>query len=68
MMHTYVFDGDEQQDFIRGLGVRFAVPLRDELYDRHVRFAGEGAGLWGEGVRNITGLRRDPGAAVRAPP
>jgi hypothetical protein len=66
IMHTFVFDGDEQQDFIRGLGVRFAVPLRDELYDRHVRFAGEGAGLWGEGVRNITGLRRDPGAAVRA--
>ncbi|MDI1251135.1 MAG: twin-arginine translocation signal domain-containing protein [Lacunisphaera sp.] len=66
IMHTFVFDGDEQQDFIRGLGVRFAVPLRDELHDRHVRFIGEGAGLWGEGVRNITGLRRDPGRAVRA--
>ena len=65
VMHTFVFDGDEQKDFIRGLGVRFSVPLRDELHDRHVRFIGEGAGLWGEGVRNITGLRRDPGKAVR---
>ena len=30
-----------------------------------MRFAGEAGGLWAEGVRNLTGLRRDPGAAVR---
>ena len=66
LMHTFIFDGDEQKDFIRGLGLRFDVHLDDELHNRHVRFAGEGAGIWGEGVRNITGLRRDPGAAVRA--
>ena len=65
LMHTFVFDGDEAQDFIRGLGVRFEAPLRDALHDRHVRFAGEGEGLFAEAVRGITGLRRDPGAAVR---
>ncbi|WP_457349959.1 exo-rhamnogalacturonan lyase family protein [Roseateles sp. P5_D6] len=65
VMHTFVFDGDDQKDFLRGIGLRFEVPLRDALYDRHVRFAGESGGLWAEGVRNLTGLRRDPGAAVR---
>jgi hypothetical protein len=66
MMHTFVFDGDEHKDFVRGIGVRFDVPLHDKLlHDRHVRFAGDDAGLWAEGVRNLTGLRRDPGAAVR---
>lgn len=65
MTHTFVFDGDENKDFIRGLGMRFSVPMRDELYNRHVRFAGEGKGLWGEAIQGLTGLRRDPGKAVR---
>ncbi|MFP5390812.1 MAG: Tat pathway signal sequence domain protein [Gammaproteobacteria bacterium] len=66
IMHTFVFDGDEHKDYLRGIGLRFGVPMRDALHDRHVRFAGEAGGVWGEGVRNLTGLRRDPGAAVRA--
>jgi hypothetical protein len=65
IMHTFVFDGDEQKDFLRGIGLRFEVPLADAPHNRHVRFAGEAGGLWAEGVRNLTGLRRDPGEAVR---
>ncbi len=65
VMHTFIFDGNEQKDFISGLGLRFAVPMRDALYDRHIRFGGEGAGLWAEAVQGITGLRRDPGEVVR---
>lgn len=65
IMHTFVFDGDEHQDFMRGLGMRFDVPLDGPLYDRHVRFAGENPGLWAEAVQGLTGLRRDPGAAFR---
>ncbi|MBI5381495.1 MAG: Tat pathway signal sequence domain protein [Opitutae bacterium] len=65
LMHSFVFDGDEAKDFICGLGVRFAVPMRDLPHDRHVRFVGEGAGLWAEAVRGLTGLRRDPGAAAK---
>lgn len=64
-LHTITFDGDEQKDFIQGLGLRFAAPLRGDLHDRHLRFAGEGGGLFGEAVRQLTGLRRDPGPAVR---
>jgi hypothetical protein len=65
MVHTILFDGDAGQDFIAGLGVSLTVPLRGELHDRHVRFSGLDGGLFGEAVRGITGLRRDPGKPVK---
>lgn len=65
VMHTFIFDGDDNKDFICGLGVRFSLPMSGPLYDRHVRFGGEGHGLWAESVQGLTGLRRDPGAAAR---
>jgi hypothetical protein len=48
VVHTIIFDGDQQKDFIRGLGIEFAVPLRDPVRSRYVRFGGEGGGLWSE--------------------
>ncbi|MFJ9040700.1 Tat pathway signal sequence domain protein [Streptomyces sp. NPDC102406] len=71
MVHTITFDGTQEPgkssgDFIRGLGVRFTVPMRDAAYDRHIRIGGEDTGLLREAVKGITGLRRDPGAAVQA--
>jgi hypothetical protein len=65
ILHTFVFDGDEHKDFLAGLGVRFAVPMRDRMQDRHVRFTGEGNGVWAEAVRTLTGLRRDAGETAR---
>ncbi|MFJ4835103.1 Tat pathway signal sequence domain protein [Streptomyces sp. NPDC088747] len=71
MVHTVTFDGTQEPgkasgDFIRGLGVRFTVPMRDASYDRHIRIGGDGTGLLREAVKGITGLRRDPGATVQA--
>jgi len=65
MMHSFVWDGDEHQDFLASLGVRFDVPMCDALHDRHVRIAGADGGFLVEAVRGITGLRRDPGERVR---
>ena len=65
MAHTFIFDGDESKDFICGLGVRFNVPMYDEFYNRHVRFAGQDGGVFGEAVQGLTGLRRDPNEEVR---
>ncbi|GIE82287.1 hypothetical protein Aph02nite_82370 [Actinoplanes philippinensis] len=65
MVHTFLFDSDGQREFVAGLGVRVGVPMRDETYDRHIRISGDGDGLLREAVKGITGLRRDPGAAVR---
>ncbi|MGD0767808.1 MAG: Tat pathway signal sequence domain protein [Tepidisphaeraceae bacterium] len=58
MVHTFIFDGDQEKDFIRGLGVRFDVPMREELQNRHVRLAGD-QGFLAEPVRLIVG-RRNP--------
>jgi hypothetical protein len=48
LVHTIVFDGDQKKDFVRGLGVQFAVPLRNEPKSRYVRFAGQDRGVWSE--------------------
>ncbi|KAI0424503.1 hypothetical protein F5Y09DRAFT_347659 [Xylaria sp. FL1042] len=66
IVHTLLFDGEADNDFITGIGLRFDVPLAgEELYDRHVRIAGVDGGFLSEAVQGITGLRRDPGEAVR---
>ncbi|KAL4773526.1 hypothetical protein BDW60DRAFT_206332 [Aspergillus nidulans var. acristatus] len=67
IVHSIVFDGDAETDFISGLGIQFQVPLAgEELYDRHVRIPGVDGGFLHEAVQGITGLRRDPGEEVRS--
>jgi hypothetical protein len=58
MIHTFIFDGDQNKDFIRGIGVRFDVPMREEFQNRHVRFAGD-QGFLAEPIQLISG-RRNP--------
>jgi len=64
LTHSFVFDSDGREDFIQGLGVRFRVPFREEVHNRHVRFAGDGedgAGFWCEPVRLAPGYRPSAG-------
>jgi hypothetical protein len=58
MVHTFIFDGDQETDFIHGLGVRFDVPMREEFQNRHVRIAGD-EGFLSEPVQLLSG-RRNP--------
>jgi hypothetical protein len=51
VVHTFIYDGDQQKDFIRGLGLRFTVPMREEIYNRHVAFGGQDGGLWMESLQ-----------------
>ena len=55
VVHTIVFDGDEKKDFIRGLGLAFDVPMREQVQNRQVRFSGEGNGLWSEPIQPLKG-------------
>jgi len=55
MVHTIIYDGDQQKDFIRGLGLVFDVPLNEQLYNRHIRFSGENGGLWDEPCEPLNG-------------
>jgi YetA-like protein len=48
LVHSIIYDGDQEKDFVRGLGVQFAVPLREEPRNRTVRFAGADGGVWSE--------------------
>ncbi len=63
LVHTIVFDGDHERDFIKGLGLAFAIPMREQVHNRHVRFAGEDDGLWSEPVQPATGRRQLQGAS-----
>jgi hypothetical protein len=51
LVHTIVFDGDQEKDFVRGLGLAFTVPLREAIQNRHVRFSGADGGLWAEPIQ-----------------
>lgn len=41
VVHTFLYDGDEEKDYLKGIGVRFDVPVTGELYNRHVKFEGD---------------------------
>ncbi|MEO6005859.1 MAG: hypothetical protein ABIZ04_25790 [Opitutus sp.] len=55
LVHTLIFDGDQEKDFVRGLGVAFAVPLREQPRSRYVRFGGQEGGLWSEPLQPAGG-------------
>jgi hypothetical protein len=40
-IHTFLYDGDEDKDFLKGMGIRFKTPMTGELYNRHVKFMGD---------------------------
>ncbi|KAI5832951.1 hypothetical protein K523DRAFT_324967 [Schizophyllum commune Tattone D] len=64
LVHFFVWDGDKNKDFIKGIGLTYSLPLSDELWDRHIRLASVDGGVFGESVRTLSGLRRDAGADV----
>ncbi len=41
IVHTFFFDGNAHEDFIKGLGIKFCVPMRGDLYNRFIRMSGE---------------------------
>jgi len=55
MVHSFVFDGDQEHDFIKSLGVVFDVLLREQHHNRHIRFSGQNGGLWNESVKPLSG-------------
>ena len=51
MVHTFVYDGDQQRDMITSLGIRLKVPMRQPAYNQHVAFATGDGGVWAEPVQ-----------------
>lgn len=40
-MHTFLYDGNEDKDFLKGIGIRFERPTKGALYNRHIKFMGD---------------------------
>lgn len=62
LVHSFVYDGDAAKDIITSLGLQFAVPMRAEMYNRHVSFAMDDNRWWHEPVQPLEGrspLARD---------
>lgn len=55
MVHSFIYDGDAEQDVIRGLGLRISVPMNEQIQNRHIRFTGDGDGLWSEPIQPMVG-------------
>lgn len=53
LVHSFVYDGDQDRDFIGGIGIEFGVPFREALYNRHVGFTTAGGGIWREPVQPL---------------
>ncbi|WP_199620747.1 exo-rhamnogalacturonan lyase family protein [Paenibacillus alkalitolerans] len=56
LVHTFLYDGNPHQDYIKGLGIRFSVPVSGPLYNRHVRFAGD-TGWFSESPKGLMTFR-----------
>ncbi|MBO9622558.1 MAG: Tat pathway signal sequence domain protein [Sphingomonas sp.] len=65
LVHSFVYDLNPAELYVSGLGIALGVPMRGELHDRHIRLATGEDAMFVEAVRPLTGLRRDPGKAVR---
>ena len=58
LVHTIVYDGNQDTDFIRGLGIVFDVPMREQIHNRHIAFSGQDQGVWMEPVQPMVGRGR----------
>ncbi|MFR3728732.1 hypothetical protein [Lacrimispora sp.] len=55
-MHTFLYDGEEDRDFLKGLGIRFQTPLSGNIYNRHVKFMGD-YGVFHESMAQLLSWR-----------
>ena len=55
IVHTFIYGGDQEKDVISALGMRFDIPMKEEVYNRYVAFGSETDAKWEEPVQPLTG-------------
>lgn len=55
-VHTFLYDGDEDKDFLKGIGISVKSPLEGEIYNRHVKFMGD-YGVFHESMAQLLSWR-----------
>lgn len=58
LVHSFVYDGNEHVNFIKGLGMLFEVPITGCLYNRHVGVTGD-TGMFKEPCQSISRLDKN---------
>lgn len=38
IQHTFIYDGNEERDFVKGIGIALRCPIEGDTFDRHIRF------------------------------
>lgn len=52
MQYTFAYDGCEETDFLKGIGLKAVFPAEGKIYNRHLRFLGD-AGSFSESTANL---------------
>lgn len=52
IVHTFLYDGEEEKDFLKGIGLKISIPMEGELYNRHVVIEGD-YGVFHESVAEL---------------
>lgn len=55
-VHTFLYDGVEDKDFLKGIGIGFLSPLEGSIYNRHVKFMGD-CGVFHESMAQLLSWR-----------
>lgn len=53
--HTFIYNGNQEKDFIQGMGLQFHIPFHEPVYNRHIAFSTGEGGVWSEPVQPLTG-------------
>lgn len=56
IQHTFLYDGDENTDFLKGIGISFESPLSGEVYNRHIKITGD-SGIFHEVSAQLSSWR-----------
>lgn len=64
VVHTFFYDGDAKEDYIKGLGMKFSVNADGELWNRQVRVATE-TGIYNEAAQLFLSRRHRKSSAFR---
>ncbi len=64
--HTFIYDGDENRDYLKGLGLSFEKPLSGELYNRHIKFSLDNGVLHESAITMISWRPRVPNGIQEA--
>ncbi|MDQ0257352.1 hypothetical protein J2S74_004810 [Evansella vedderi] len=63
IVHTFIYDGNPDSDFIKGLGLSISLPLKGDMWNRNIRFAGD-HGIYSEGAQLLTTRRYPDGSGL----